>query len=143
MAIKNDIRWVETSVDKDNNTIIPLYIGEQGEKIALGMNSAIAEYAKQGNNVIVDYIAYKQSWVNDLQEKLKEVTTYWVKVNISLEELERREEKRGTSPKGHARSHYDSVHNNIVYDFQVNSEENSAKEIAEQLKKFIENKEKK
>lgn len=131
---ENPIRWVETTQDKNQNNIITLFTGEQGEKVAFGMNSAIAEYAKSGCNIIVDYIAYKKEWIDDLQNKLKNIKTYWVKINIPLETLEERETKRATSPKGHARSHYNFVHWDIKYDLEVNSEEETAKEIAEKIK---------
>lgn len=133
----NAIRWVETTKDALDNTVITLHMGEQGDKVAYGMNSAIAAYAQTGCNIIVDYISYKKEWIDDLQSKLKHVPTYWVKVAIPLEVLEQREAARGTSPKGHARSHYDTVYGNIAYDLTVNSDQNSAQEIAQELKDFI------
>ena len=89
------------------------------------------------NNIIVDYIAYKKEWIDDLQQQLKDIKTYWIKVALPLEVIEAREAARGTSPKGHARSHYDSVYWNIAYDLEVNSGQNSALEIAEKIKEFI------
>ena len=133
----NAIRWVESTVDKDQNNIITLYVGAEGENVAYGMNSAIAAYAKSGCNVIVDYIAYKKEWIDDLQQQLKDIKTYWIKVALPLDVIEAREAARGTSPKGHARSHYDSVYWNIAYDLEVNSGQNSALEIAEKIKEFI------
>ncbi len=134
---KNPIRWVEESSDAQSNKIITLFVGEQGEKVAYAMNSAIAEYAKNGCNVIVDYIAYKHEWLQDLQIKLKSIPTYYVAVEIPLETLEAREKARGTSPVGHARSHYHTVYGNIKYDLTVNSQINTAQQIAEQLKTLI------
>lgn len=134
----NPIRWVQTSQDEQGNNVITLFVGEQGEKVAYAMNSAIAEYAKNGCNVIVDYIAYKQEWLEDLRQKLKGIKTYYVAVEIPLEILEQREAARGTSPKGHARSHYFTVYGTIKYDLRVNSGTHSAKEIAQQLKELVE-----
>ena len=136
----NPIRWVETSQDKDGNNVITLFVGEQGERVAYAMNRSIAEYAKNGCNVIVDYIAYKQEWFDDLQKKLKGIKTYYIAVEIPLEVLEQREAARGTSPKGHARSHYFTVYGNKKYDLTVNSATHSAKEIAQQLKELIDRK---
>ena len=133
----NALRWVESTVDKDQNNIITLYVGAEGENVAYGMNRAIAAYAKSGCNVIVDYIAYKKEWIDDLQQQLKDIKTYWIKVALPLDVIEAREAARGTSPKGHARSHYDSVYWNIAYDLEVNSGQNSALEIAEKIKEFI------
>lgn len=134
---ENPIRWVETTKDKNDNSIISLFTGNLGEKVAYGMNSAIAEYAKSGCNIIVDYIAYKKEWLEDLKNKLNNISTYWVKVNIPLEVLEQREATRGTSPVGHARSHYDYVFWDIRYDFEVDSSKNSPTEIANQIKEFL------
>ncbi len=135
---KNVIRWVEESKNTDDNKIITLFVGPQGEKVAYAMNSAIAGYAKNGCNVIVDYIAYDQAWLKDLERKCSEFTTYYVAVEIPLGALEQREEARGTSPKGHARSHYFSVYGDKKYDLIVNSGTNSAAQIALELKQLIE-----
>lgn len=133
----NPIRWVETTQDAQGNPVMTLLTGPQGEKVAYGMNSAIASYAQAGCNVIVDYIAYKKEWLDDLQDKLKDIKTYWVKVDISLATLEAREVARGTSPKGHARSHYDFVYWDLNYDLVVNSEMDSAQVIAQQIKESL------
>ena len=130
----NFIRWVETSQDEAGNKVITLKMGEQGDKVAYAMNSAIAAYAQNDCNIIVDYIAYKPEWFNDLQEKLKNFKTIYIAVEIPLEVLEQREEARGTSPKGHARSHYFTVYGNKKYDLTVNSQKNTAKEIAQMIK---------
>lgn len=134
---KNSIRWVEESLDSEKNNVITLHVGDQGERVAYGMNSAIADYAKNGCNIIVDYIAYKQEWLKDLEKKLKNIKTYYVAVNIPLEILELRESSRGTSPKGHARSHYDSVFGDISYDLTVQSDKQTTFEIALQLKQLL------
>lgn len=133
----NPIRWVETSQDADGNNIITLKVGDQGRNVAYAMNSAIAAYAQNGCNVVVDYIAYNQDWFSDLQDKCKPFKTYYIAVEIPLDILELREEARGTSPKGHARSHYYTVYGDKTYDLVVNSGASSAAEIAIQLKQLI------
>ena len=134
---KNPIRWVESTQDKEANPVITLFVGEQGEHVAYAMNSAIAAYAQSGCNVIVDYIAYKKEWFDDLHNKLKDIKTYYVAVEIPLEVLEQREAARATSPKGHARSHYFDVYQDSNYDLTINTEKNTAQEIAQQLQKLI------
>ncbi len=134
---KNPIRWVSSSVDSDGKNVISLHMGEEGENAAYAMNSAIAAYAANGCNIIVDYIAYKKEWFKDLEEKLKPFKTYFIAVDISLEEIERREKARQTSPVGHARSHYQRVYHNKKYDLRVNSEQDSAEEIAKKIDNFL------
>ena len=134
----NPIRWVDTSQDEQGNNVITLSVGPQGEKVAYAMNSAIAAYAQNGCDVIVDYIAYDQRWFKDLEDKCSRIKTYYVAVQIPLETLEQREAARATSPKGHARSHYFTVYGDKKYDLEVNSGSNSATNIALELKKLIE-----
>ncbi len=135
---ENPIRWVEESKDEGGNKLITLFVGDQGEKVAYAMNSAIAAYAQNGCNVLVDYIAYDQAWLNDLRQKLHTYKTHYVVVELPLEVLEQREQARATSPKGHARSHYHTVYGDGPYDLTVNSQINTAQEIADQLKQLIE-----
>ncbi len=131
---ENSIRWVESTKDSEGHNLITLYVGPDGDRVAYAMNSAIAAYAKQGCSIIVDYIAYKAEWITDLKRKLKNIKTHWVKVAIPLEVLEEREKARGTSPVGHARSHYNYVYDNIDYDLQVSPHIQSAAEIAQLIK---------
>lgn len=132
----NPIRWIKITKHEDQN-IMTLFIGDQGDKVAYGMNSAIAAYAQNGSNIIMDYIAYKKEWIHDLQKKLKNSKTYFIKINAPLAVLEQREQSRGTSPVGHARSHYDTVHWDIVYDLEIDSSKQNPREIAQQIKEFL------
>jgi len=112
----NPIRWVQTTSDAHGNTVVTLHVGVLGQRVVSGMNAAIAAYAKAGNCVIVDYIAYEKKWIDDLRAQLRDLPSLWVKVDVPLAVLEERETARGTSPKGHARSHYDQVHWDVRYD---------------------------
>jgi chloramphenicol 3-O-phosphotransferase len=134
----NPIRWVEKTQDQEGNNVITLFLGDQGEKVAYGMNSAIAEYAKSGCNVIVDYIAYHHTWFDDLKKNCSGIKTYYVAVDIPLDILEQREAARGTSPKGHARSHYFTVYGDYLYDLRVDSSKNSPLHTAQEIKEMIE-----
>lgn len=60
-----------------------------------------------------------------------------IAVDIPLDVLEAREAARGTSPKGHARSHYTTVYGNRKYGFRVNSHEHTGQEIAQQIQAFV------
>lgn len=133
----NSIRWVTTTKDTNDKPIVTLFPGQEGEKVAYGMNSAIAGYAQAGCNCIVDYIAYKKAWIDDLHTKLRGVNTYWVKIELPLDVLEERERVRATSPVGHARSHYDTVYADVVYDLVLDTSKLTAQECAQKIKDFI------
>lgn len=131
------IRGIELIKDADGSSIVPLKIGPAGDRIIYGMHRAIAAYAKAGNNLIVDYILYKTSWLGDLLESLQDCKVYFIGVHAPLEIIESRERERNTSPCGHARSHYDIVHSGMVYDLEIDTSKNSADECARKILNII------
>lgn len=138
-SIKNNkiIRWVDFEIDGTEHQVIALHVGDLGHQVIQGMHRAIASYADQGNNVIVDYILYDQLWLPDLIKVFCKYKVYLIAVNAPLKVIEQRESKRGTSPIGHARSHFNSVHHNMVYDLQVETSVKTAEEIAYDIQTFI------
>ncbi|MCI5052772.1 MAG: AAA family ATPase [Simkaniaceae bacterium] len=115
------IRGVEQTKDIDGKPIVTLKIGPAGYRIIQGMHRAIAAYCQIGNNLIVDYILYQSEWLSDLKESLKGCTHHFIKVDAPLETIEEREIARSTSPPGHARSHYHTVHNGMEYELELNT----------------------
>jgi len=130
------IRSIVTTHDNQGNKIVPLTIGSAGRRIVFGMHRALASYANAGNNSIVDYILYDPSWIVDLKDVLKEYTVYLIGFYGSLSVIEERERLRNTSPVGHARSHYDIVHNGMQYDLIVDIND-SPDTIALLIKNYI------
>ncbi len=51
------------------------------------MNSAIAAYAQNECNVIVDYIAYNQDWFDDFTKKLHGFKTYYGGIGRSIQSI--------------------------------------------------------
>ncbi len=134
------IMTITTSKDKEDKKVVTAVFGPEGFKVVKGMHRAIAAYANVGNNVVVDYIKYGQEWLKDLQEALSGLKVIWVGVTASLESIENREKKRGTSPEGHARSHYDSVHQGVKYDLMLNTDSLTSEQAADKIIEFIQEK---
>lgn len=120
--------------------LFTLHVGAQGQKIMKGMHRAIAAYAKAGNNVIVDYIMYDPLWHDDLMAVLLEVPVITVGVTASLPVVQQREKARATSPEGHARSIYDTVHQGWKYDLEINSDEMTSDQIADKIDDYLQKK---
>lgn len=126
-----------SSQDKNGNPLFTLYVGPAGQKVISGMHHAIAAYASQGNNVIVDYIAYEPAWVQELVNVLQDCDVYFIGIDIPLAVLEEREKSRATSPRGHARSHYDTVHADYEYDLRLDTSLLTGAQAAAALKEYI------
>lgn len=124
------------SEDKDGK-LFTLEVGPEGQKVIKGMHRAIAAYAQAGNNVIVDYIKYEQPWIADLKNSLQGINVIWVGVTASLESVEQREKGRGTSPEGHARSHYSTVHQEMSYDLMLDTDSLMPEQSADQIIKIM------
>ncbi len=130
----NDLRWVTIA---DN--LVYLHVGPAGQKIIKGMHKAIAAYAKTGNNVVVDYIMYEQSWMCDLLHELQGCPVYMIGVTVPLDVCKAREQALSTSPIGHAGSHYDTVHVGNSYDLWIDNSQGAADEGAMKILEFIKN----
>jgi len=131
------IRGIERTLDKDGNIVVPLQIGPAGDQIIHGMHRAIDAYARSGNNVIVDYIQYKQEWSHDLYEAVRDRNVLFVGVHAPLDIIETRERERNTSPIGHSRSHYYTVHAGMNYDLEVDTSLSTPEECAQEILNFI------
>jgi len=131
-----EVAWGEYTT-KDNFPIFILHFGPEGHKVMSGMHHAIAAYAKQGNNIVVDYILYHTEWLKELVNVMKDFNVIFVGINTPLQVIEEREKQRGTSPVGHARSHFDVVHGPDIYDLKCDTSVLTAKQCAEQIKAFI------
>lgn len=127
------------SEDKEGK-LFTLEVGPEGQKVIKGMHRAIAAYAREGNNVIVDYIQYDPAWITDLKEVLNGINVVWVAVTASLQSIEQREKQRGTSPAGHARSHYHTVHQGMKYDVMLDTDVLSPEQATNKVDNFIKNK---
>lgn len=130
------IRSVIMKRDADGNQIVPLTIGSAGIRIIHGMHNALAAYADAGNNIIVDYILYDPEWIFDLKKVLDNYTVYLIGFQGPLSVIEEREKKRATSPVGHARSHYHTVHQGMKYDLIIDIEQNPDL-IADRINQYI------
>lgn len=133
------IRTSIKTTDDQGHSLFILKFGPVAHNIIFGMHRAIKAYADAGCNVVVDYILYEDIWLDDLVKVLKDYKVYFIKMHISLEELEKREEERRSTPKGHARSHYKNVYGPDVYDLIVDSENCCVEEMALQVKNFVSN----
>lgn len=87
------IRRVKLVKDAEGNQMVPLEVGPAGDKIIFGMHSAMAAYANEGNHLVVDYILYKQEWLPNLVQALKNIKVYLIGLKAPLEVLEDREKK--------------------------------------------------
>ena len=79
--------------------------------------------AKTGHNLIID-IVFMPDQLNALKEKLKEFDTLTFAITASLEITEQREKDRNDRKIGLARSQYNKIHKNTIYDLIIDTSHN-------------------
>jgi chloramphenicol 3-O phosphotransferase len=104
-----------------NDGAFELRVGPVGHAILAAYRGAVATAAHAGLNVIVDEVTMKQEEWDDWQVRLDGIDTTWVRVELALDEVERREAARGDRTPGHARYQVDIVHRFADYDLVVDT----------------------
>ncbi len=90
-----------------------------------------------GFPMIIDHVIERKDWMDEIVENLEGYKVFFVKVDCSLMELERREKERGDRKIGFAKWQYEIVHGFCDYDFEINTEINSPEENALKLKELF------
>lgn len=108
-------------------------------EIATCMHEFVALLAKKGCNVIIDTVFENQfkHWLYECVELFDGVTTIFVKVNCSLEELTKREIKRKDRQIGLAKYQYDNMDFNSIYDIEVDTSKFTKEECSEKIMNYI------
>ncbi len=94
-----------------------------------GLHQCLPALATAGNNIIFDHIIETKAWLYELISLISALDVFFVGLQCSLAELERREIQRGDRHPGEARRDLETVHSIPTYDLEINSE-NSLEENA-------------
>jgi chloramphenicol 3-O phosphotransferase len=88
-----------------------------------GVHRCIAALAATGNDLIVEHVIEFPEWRAELSELLRPFDVFLVGVHCSLDEVDRREQRRGDRRIGEGREHVevDRIHSFGPYDFEVDT----------------------
>ena len=111
--------------------------GPLGHQLVYTMHRCILAAAKAGFNILADHVLVEPDWVQDCATLFHNFNAYLIGVRCELTTLEIREKARKDRTWGQARLQYDRVHAHGVYDFEVDSGENSPEENAIQIINFL------
>jgi chloramphenicol 3-O phosphotransferase len=110
-----------------------LSIGPFAQKLQPAFQQIIIILAAQGFNLIIDDVAFGKTQVNLYREALKEYQVLWVGIKVSLEVLEAREKARGDRLIGSARDQAEKVHQDVVYDLELDTSSLTVEEAAQRV----------
>jgi chloramphenicol 3-O phosphotransferase len=116
-----------------NERVTEVRFGDIGERVLRGMRRAIAAFAREGNNVIIDDLMFQPSYLFDYVDTLQAFDVLFVGVRCPIDVVNSREAKRPGRFPGTATSHFDRVHAHCVYDIEVDTGVGSPRECAQQI----------
>jgi chloramphenicol 3-O phosphotransferase len=97
-----------------------------------GYHRSLAAYAQAGNHLIVEHIVETNAWLQRMVALSEPYDVFFVGLHCPLDELERRERRRGDRALGDARRDFSCVHDHALYDLELDSTQ-SAQRNAERL----------
>ena len=104
-----------------------------------GMHRSIAGMAEAQNNMIVDHVVIDKLWMDQCLDLLEGRYVLFVGLSCPLEELERRERKRDSRRQGFARAQIEYIHQDKMYDVELDTDALSVEQCAEQVLDFYTN----
>lgn len=113
-----------------------MMVGRTAWNILKGMTRAYAAMARAGNNLVLGDIITERL-LPEYCEAFKGLRVYFVGVDCSLQELERREHVMPNRTVGCARAQFDQVHVPGEYDLWVNTEKDNPTRCAEQILDYV------
>ncbi len=93
-----------------NERVTEVRFGDLGKQVLRGMRRAIAAFAAEGNNVIIDDLMFEPAFLFDYVEVLAGFDVLFVGVRCPIDVVNAREAKRPGRFPGTATSHFDVVH---------------------------------
>jgi chloramphenicol 3-O phosphotransferase len=121
------------TLDDSGQRMMVLTAGTRAQRFLTGMRAAIATFVKTGNSLIFDDVLYHPAFLRDYLRAFEGVEVWFVGLRCPLDVLEQRERARGDRMVGHARGHYDLVHQHGLYDIEIDT----AQETPESAAAFI------
>ncbi len=122
-----------TPVEGDGRRVTAIRFGDIGERMLRGMRRAVAAFARDGGNVIVDDLLLDQAYVRDYVESLRGLSVTLVGVRCALPIVNAREAARPGRFPGTGESHFHTVHAHCVYDVEVDTGSTPPRACAEQV----------
>lgn len=119
-------------VEKQGELVTEVRFGAHGEQMLKGMRRAIAAFAREGNNVIIDDLLFKADYLEDYAEALEGLDAWLIGVRCCIEVVNARESQRSGRFPGTATSHFHEVHaHGVSYDLEVDTSDASPKACAQ------------
>lgn len=134
---KDGIQFVRE--EDENGPITRVYNGDFGRAILHTIPPVIAKISARNLNVACDEVLFHDYYLKEYTKAFKNLDAYCIGIHCDLEELIRREQKRGGYSVGLGRDQINKVHSPTrFYDLEVDTTHTSSADCAKQILNFIE-----
>ncbi len=116
-----------------NERVTEVQFGDIGQRVLRGMRRAIAAFAREGNNVIIDDLMFEPAYLFDYVDTLKAFDVLFVGVRCPIDVVNAREARRPGRFPGTATSHFERVHSHCIYDIEVDTGAAAPRECAQRI----------
>ncbi len=120
-------------IARGSELVTEVRFGDLGKQVLRGMRRAVAAFAREGNNVIIDDLMFEPAFLFDYVKALKGFEVLFVGVRCPMDVVNAREARRPGRFPGTATSHFDQVHRQCVYDIEVDTGSAKPRECAQQI----------
>ncbi|MEQ8783529.1 MAG: AAA family ATPase [Roseibium album] len=119
---------------REGELVTQIRFGDHGEQVLRGMRRAVAAFAREGNNVIIDDLLFKPDYLYDYAQALSGLDAWLIGVRCTLDVVNRREALRSGRFPGTATSHFHEVHaHGADYDLEVDASHSAPRACAERI----------
>ncbi|MCE3230571.1 MAG: chloramphenicol phosphotransferase [Alphaproteobacteria bacterium] len=134
---KEGIQFVRE--EDENGPITRVYNGDFGRAILHTIPPVIAKISSRNLHVAVDEVLFHDYYLTEYTKAFKGLTAYCVAIHCDLEELIRREQKRGGFSVGLGRDQINKVHSPTrFYDIEIDTTRTSSADCAKKILEFVE-----
>ena len=126
-------------IDFNGEVLTEVQFGDLGRQTLRGMRRAIAAFAREGNNVIIDDLMFELEFLKDYLDVLEGFEVLFIGVRCDLDTVNVREGLRPGRFPGTATTHFDKVHAHARYDLEVDTGHASPHECAQRVAEFMRN----
>ena len=130
--------YMHVSVDRFFEMLHPRYMDMELPRelmiaVMEGFQRSVAALASTGNNVIVDHVLAGKRFLRECVELMGDMPVIFVGVRAPLDVLKQRELERGDRHVGLAEFQFERVHQDIIYDIEIDTSASSPEECARQI----------
>jgi chloramphenicol 3-O phosphotransferase len=131
--------WWKSAYDSQGHLLQHIQLGPYAKKISQLLKQLAVTMLDAGMNLIIDEICVgEESTMTEWKKVLAPYSVLYVGVTASIEQLERRESARGDRMSGSARAQAQTVHENVTYDLEINTDKFSLNDCVAEIQKMIE-----